>query len=139
MRYVFDINVVVSALLLSDSVPRQAFDKALNEGILLISVPLTIELAHVLSRKQFDKYLLEEERMRFLVALLKQAELLEITETVTDCRDPKDNKILELALGGRADCIISGDRDLLALNPFREIPIIAPKEFLTWTAPGPIR
>ena len=69
--------------------------------------------------------------MRFLVALLKEAEMVEITETITDCRDAKDNKFLELAVSGKADCIVSGDADLLVLNPFREIPILTPREFLT--------
>ncbi|HEV7798613.1 MAG TPA: PIN domain-containing protein, partial [Pyrinomonadaceae bacterium] len=59
MRFVLDTNVIVSALLLPVSVPRQAFDKALAEGKLPVSVPVILELADVLSRKQFDKYLLE--------------------------------------------------------------------------------
>ena len=69
--------------------------------------------------------------MRFLVALLKEAEMVEIAETITDCRDAKDNKFLELAVSGKADCIVSGDADLLVLNPFRGIPILTPREFLT--------
>jgi uncharacterized protein len=132
VRFVLDTNVIVSALLLSGSVPRQAFDKVLTEGKPLVSPPVILELIEVLSRKQFNKYLLEEERMRFLVGLLKEAELLDNTETISECRDPKDNKFLELAFSGKADCIISGDHDLLVLNPFREIPIVTPKGFLCW-------
>jgi putative PIN family toxin of toxin-antitoxin system len=132
VRFVLDTNVIVSALLLSGSVPRQAFDKVLTEGKPLVSPPVILELIEVLSRKQFNKYLLEEERMRFLVGLLKEAELLDNTETISECRDPKDNKFLELAFSGKADCIISGDHDLLVLNPFREIPIVTPKGFLSW-------
>jgi uncharacterized protein len=131
LRCVFDTNVIVSAVLLAGSIPRQAFDQALNEGSILISVPVLLELAEVLSRKKLNKYLLEEERMRFLIALLKEAELVEITEVVTDCRDVKDNKFLELAVSGRADYIVSGDEDLLVLNPFRGIPILKPREFLS--------
>ena len=131
MRFVFDTNVVVSAALLAGSIPRQAFDKALDQGGLIISVPVLLELAEVLSRKKLNKYVLEEERMRFLVALLKEAELVEITEVVSVCRDVKDNKFLELAISGKADCVISGDQDLLVLNPFRGIPIFTPREFLS--------
>jgi uncharacterized protein len=131
LRCVFDTNVIVSAALLAGSVPRKAFDKALDEGRILISAPVLLELAEVLSRKKLDKYLLEEERMRFLVALLKEAELVEITEAVSECRDVKDNKFLELAVSGKADCIVSGDDDLLVLNPFRGIPILTPREFLS--------
>lgn len=132
MRFVLDTNVIVSALLLSGSVPRRAFDKVLAEGKPLVSVPVILELAEVLSRKHFNKYLLEEERMHFLVGLLKEAEMFDTKERISECRDPKDNKFLELAFSGKADCIISGDDDLLVLNPFREIPIITPREFLSW-------
>ena len=133
MRFVFDTNVVVSALLLSGSVPRRAFDKAIDHGTILLSVPVILELADVLSRKKLNKYLLEDERMRFLVALLREAELVHITETITFCRDAKDDKFLELAVAGNASCIVSGDNDLLVLNPFRRIPIITPKEFLAYS------
>ena len=46
------------------------------------------------------------------------------------CRDPKDDQILELAVSGNADCIVTGDDDLLTLNPFRGIAIITPADFL---------
>jgi uncharacterized protein len=130
LRFVFDTNVIVSAALLADSVPRQALDKALDEGTILISLPVLLELAEVLGRERLNRYLLEEERMRFLVALLKESELVGITEAVTDCRDAGDNKFLELAISGKADYIISGDKDLLILNPFRGIPILTPRSFL---------
>jgi putative PIN family toxin of toxin-antitoxin system len=68
--------------------------------------------------------------VRFLIAWLKEVELIEVTEVINDCRDAKDNKFLELAASGKADCIVSGDQDLLILNPFRAIPILTPGEFL---------
>ena len=82
-RFVFDTNVVISALLLTGSVPRQAFDKALNRGKILLSLPVLAELNEVFSRKRFDKYLLEEERVRFLAALVREAEMVEITIVLT--------------------------------------------------------
>ena len=130
MRIVFDTNVIVSAALLAGSVPRRAFDKALDEGKVLISVQALLELAEVFGRQKFDKYLLEEERMRFLIGLLKEAELVEVVEEVVECRDVRDNKFLELAISGQADFIVTGDDDLLVLNPFRGIPILKPKDFL---------
>jgi hypothetical protein len=54
------------------------------------------------------------------------AELVAITERIAACRDPTDDKFLELAINGRADLIVSGDCDLLALNPFRDISIVTP-------------
>jgi len=61
--------------------------------------------------------------------IFSTAELVAIVERVTACRDPTDDKFLELAVNGRAEMIVTGDLDLLALNPFRGIPIITPMAF----------
>ena len=135
LRFVFDTNVIVSALLLKHSVSRQAFDTALASGELLLSLAVISELNDVLKRKHFDKYILEEERMQFLAVLVREATLVEITETITECRDPKDDKFLELAVNGEAACIVSGDKDLLVLHPFRGIPIVRPTGFLSYSWP----
>ena len=129
-RFVFDRNAIISGLLIPGSKPGQAFDRAQDRGSILISIPILTELNEVLSRKKFDKYLPEEKRKRFLAVLAKEAKLIEITEEVSECRDSKDNKFLELAVCGNADCIISGDKDLLELNPFRGIAVLNPGEFL---------
>ncbi len=92
------------------------------------------ELDDVLSRGKFERYASERERTQFLQSLLQEAELVETVETIRECRDPKDDKHLELAVSGGADCIISGDDDLLALHPFRGIPILTPRAFLDWLA-----
>jgi putative PIN family toxin of toxin-antitoxin system len=130
-RFVFDTNVLVSALLLADSTPGAAFQAALSEGTILLSETVFKELNQVLSRAKFERYLLWDERQRFLAAFLMEAKLVEIRERVSACRDPGDNHILELAVNGKADYIVSGDNDLLALNPFRNIPILSPAQFLT--------
>jgi hypothetical protein len=57
-----------------------------------------------------------------LAKILAAAELVTITERIAACRDPKDDKFLELAVNGRADLIVSGDHDLLALNPLSGYP-----------------
>ncbi|MCX5728009.1 MAG: putative toxin-antitoxin system toxin component, PIN family, partial [Nitrospirae bacterium] len=72
----------------------------------------------------------EDERTEFITALVREATLVEITDTVTECRDPKDDKFLELAVSGKATCIVSGDDDLLVLHPFRGIPVLTPRQFL---------
>lgn len=143
--FAFDTNVIVSAALLPDSVPRRAVEAALDAGRLILSGTVLDELASVLRRKRLDKYASEEKRLRFLAALSNGALLVHVTEVIAACRDPKDNKLLELAVGGRATCLVSGDLDLLVLNPFRGIPIVTPREFLgqSWTEnsagiPGPI-
>jgi putative PIN family toxin of toxin-antitoxin system len=128
MRGVADNNMLVSAAIL-DGVPRQALDKLLLNGTILVSISLLEELAEVLDRKKFDRYLPRKERLNFIRDLLEVAELVRITETINICRDPKDNMLLELAVSGGADCLITGDRDLLVLNPFRGVEIRSPKEF----------
>lgn len=139
MRVVLDTNIVVSALLIPDSVPRQAFDKAVDQGEIIISTPVLLELAEVLARSKLNKYLSEQDRMRFLVAFLKETELVSITQQINECRDANDNKFLELAVCGNADVLVSGDRDLLVLNPFREIDIVTPRDFLSsFTQPPPL-
>jgi uncharacterized protein len=62
--------------------------------------------------------------------VLAAAEMVAITERIVACRDPKDDKFLELAVNGHADLIVTGDADLLALNPFREISIVTPAAFV---------
>ena len=136
-RFVFDTNAIVSAALLRRSVTRQALDKALEEGELLVSRATVEELNDVLRREAFERYVSEEERIQFLTALVRKAILIDVTETVTECRDPKDNKFLELAVAGRASCIVSGDDDLLVLHPFRGIPVLTPRTFLEWIWKGP--
>ncbi|EKQ68028.1 putative toxin-antitoxin system toxin component, PIN family [Leptolyngbyaceae cyanobacterium JSC-12] len=130
VRYVFDTNVLVSALLFENSKPAQALRYALANGEVLLSLDLLEELNEVLGRERFNQYLTAEEREEFLEALIERAVLVEITENVQECRDPKDDKVLELALNGEAQYIVSGDRDLLVLHPFRDVLVITADEFL---------
>lgn len=88
------------------------------------------ELNEVLGRQHFRRYVHEDEVRRFLAAFAREAEWVEITTSITACRDPKDNKFLELAVDGHATHIVSGDDDLLALNPFRNISILRPVAIL---------
>jgi uncharacterized protein len=134
-RFVFDTSVTVSALLFEQSVPAQAFRLALKRGQILISQAMLLELSDVLGRKKFDPYLTREEREQFLIMLLHEAEAVEIIEEIQACRDPKDDKFLELAVNGQAAYIVTGDRDLLALNPFRGIAILPPTDFLAELSP----
>src|SRR3954469_10610184 len=126
VRAIFDTNVMVSAVLLPRSIPRQAFDRAQERGRILTSVATIDELNKVLRRPHFDKYVREAQRLEFLALLTQEAELVEVTEVVAECRDPKDNKFLELAVSGKATYLISGDSDLLVLHPFRGIPVLSP-------------
>ena len=134
MRIVLDTNVLISALLLRHSVTRRAFDSAFANGTVLLSFELLAELNEVVGRKQFRKYVDEITVRRFAAALLRESEWVEVATTITACRDPKDNKILALAVDGRATCIVTGDNDLLSLDPFRGVRIERPDQFLERSA-----
>lgn len=129
-RYVFDTNALVSALLFTNSKPGQAFRHALKHGRVLLSSSTIEELADVLQRTKFERYVTATEREEFLAAFVERALFAEPTEVIRACRDAKDNKFLELAVSGSASYIISGDEDLLALHPFRNIAIVTPTDFL---------
>jgi putative PIN family toxin of toxin-antitoxin system len=132
-RFVLDTGVIVSALLLPRSVPRQALDLAFGRGIVLASADTIGELDEVLRRPKFNRYLREEERLVFLAAFTRDTKVVDVKERLTECRDPKDDKFLELAISGDATCIVSGDDDLLVLNPFRGVAIVTPQEFINAT------
>ena len=130
MRCVFDTNVLVNALLLPDSKPRLALELALQNGTVLLSFAALAELYEVLGRKKFLRYIDEEDIRSFLAALTREAKWVEVDVRLAVCRDPKDDKFLELAVSGRATHIVTGDSNLLALNPFQGIEIVPPHRFL---------
>ena len=129
-RIVADTNCLVSRLLLPSSVPGGAVRKAVDSGLLLVSENTMNELADVLARPKFDRYITLADRQQFLRLLGRVAELVPIVYRVRECRDPKDDKFLEVALNGKAELILTGDADLLALHPWRRIPILTPARYL---------
>lgn len=121
----------ISALLIKKSLPFQVVNIAFKQGVILYSDATFSELQQVLSRRKFDKYITGEERSIFLFKLANECESVEIQEEIKACRDVKDDKFLELAVNGNADLIVTGDGDLLVLNPFRGIEIITPEDFVS--------
>ncbi len=130
MKVVFDCNVLISALLNDTSSSGHALLKAKKSDVILISIFTLTELLNVAMRSKFDKYVSKELRLEFISEYESLAIMFQVTHRVNICRDPDDNKYLELALSAKADCIVTGDPDLQILNPFENIPIISPKEFL---------
>lgn len=134
-RVVLDTSTLVGAILLPQSVPRQAFMKALGSGTLCASPATLAELERVLLRKKFDRYLDRDSRLDFFQRYRHQVLLFPVTEAEETalpqaCRDPRDNKFLALALHCSADVLVTSDDDLLALNPWQSIPILTPAQFL---------
>ena len=126
----FDTNVLISALLLADSAPRRALLHALSNGHVLISSALLDELSAVLTRKRFRRYVDLEEILDFVAVFTQLAVWIDTTSAIDVCRDPTDNKFLELAIDGKASHIVTGDPDLLDLHPFRGIQVLSPRDFL---------
>ena len=129
-NYVLDTNVIVSALLFKNSQPRQALDKARHQGNVLMSEFIWQEITEVLTRPKFERYVSSIERELFITWLGELVYFVEISKTVNVCRDAKDDKFLELAVNGNAELIVSGDQDLLILNPFLRISIVTARDFL---------
>lgn len=115
-RFVFDTNVLISAAIVPQGKPRRALQHSRDNGRLLICPEAIIELATRLARPKFDRYLSQEARQAFLDALVSIAEIVPVSGTLRLCRDPDDDKILETAQEGKADCLLTGDKDLLALR-----------------------
>jgi putative PIN family toxin of toxin-antitoxin system len=90
------------------------------------------ELSDVLQRPRLRlKYSLREEDIEALIKLLLLlGEAVEPAQRITACRDPKDDKVLEAAVEGKAQFIVTGDKDLFVLSPFKGIFILGPSAFL---------
>lgn len=130
-RVVVDTNLFVSGLLRQFSVPGLAAARARRNGIVLVSQATMAELSDVLAKAKFDRYVTVEQRVQFIRLVANIAELVPIVRAVRECRDPKDDKFLEVALNGRAELIITGDKDLLAMNPWRGIEILSSHDHVT--------
>jgi putative PIN family toxin of toxin-antitoxin system len=135
LRLVLDTNVLISGLLIQNSVPQQVYDYAIAHTTLLLSQAVLAEIERVLIRPKFDRYVALEKRLKFIASLVARAEYIDVTETIAICRDAKDNRLLELAKTGAATHLITGDQDLLVLNPFENVVIQQPADFLTAVKP----
>ncbi len=127
-----DASVEVSAALQSAGNPRQALVAAVSRGFIALSNAVDEEIVEVLGRPRFSRILTEARRVEILRLLEDAAVWAEPSEGILECRESKDNKYLELAADVQAAAIVSGDEDLLVLNPWRGIPIFRPRDFLIW-------
>jgi len=139
MRAVIDTGVFVSAFIRPQGATGDLLN-ALREKrfTILYTTDLILEMIDVLGRANFrTKYHIEPEHVTALVNLIRlRGELVIPHRKVNACRDPKDDKFLEAALATPTDYIVSGDADLLVLNPFENLPILLPAEFLAKISPA---
>ena len=127
---VFDASALVSAALKADSVPERALLRAEEVDVFALSPAVEREIVGVFSRPKLAQAILQKRRDYVLHILRDEAVWFEPAVRVADCRDPKDDKYLELALAAGAETIVSGDDDLLVLNPWRGVRILRPAEYL---------
>lgn len=129
-RIVIDTNVHVSRALRPASIPGQVVAQVWREDIPLLSEATWNELRVVLTRPKFSQYVQPALLKILLRNVWDISELVSILSPIRACRDPRDDKFLEVAVHGRADAIITGDADLLALHPFYGIAILTPADYL---------
>lgn len=131
MRIVLDTNVLVSAVLFYDSAIAKAVRQAIGHHEVLASYDTMEELKRVLQKPKLHAYVDPNQLAAFFLSYARITQHTEILMPVALCRDPKDDKFLEVALNGDADYIITGDQDLLVMHPFQSTAIITPAEFLS--------
>lgn len=130
---VVDTNILISAILSPKSVTAFAVRKALIDYELHLSQSTFDEFCVVIQRDKFKKYLAHraDECDKFIKDLLDFSVFIEPIYTINDCKDPKDNMFLELALTCKAVYLVTGDKkDLISMTPYKGVEIITATEFL---------
>jgi putative PIN family toxin of toxin-antitoxin system len=130
VRIVIDTNVLISAIFWTGK-PKQLLNKVRHRKVTFItSENLLAELKEVLMRKDKPFKLSDEEADRIVSAMRTLAETVPTHSQVDVCQDERDNKVIECALDGKAECIISGDLHLLGLESFRGVSMMTVSDFL---------
>jgi putative PIN family toxin of toxin-antitoxin system len=116
--------------------PRKALEIARSHGVIALSDAVYGEIAEVLGRPKFARALPDDRRREILELLTAAPIWIELLEPVDDCRDAKDNRYLAMALAAHATAIVSGDEDLLVLNPCLGAQVLRPAQFVGLFTPG---
>jgi len=127
---VVDTNVLISYTMNKNGVSGQAVSLAMQNYTILQSNETFSEFVDVVNREKFDKYISDDVRNLNIDSLSKESNFIDVTHNTDICRDPKDNKFLDLAVSGNAKCILSGDKDLLDIKNYQGIDILSPANFL---------
>jgi putative PIN family toxin of toxin-antitoxin system len=129
---VLDTNVWVAAFQFAKhrGAPRQALDRAMEQDVIASCKEIEAEILRILTRK----FLWELDRAQnALDGVLARAIRVQLRGTVKQCRDPDDDMFLECAERAHADCLVSGDKDLLVLGSFKGTRILSPADYLIST------
>lgn len=129
-KYICDTNILLSSLLSDSSPPAKTIDYIRKNGLFSFSQDTFIEFEEVLNRPKFDKFLSIDTRLNFISEVRDLSVFYEINQKIDICRDPKDNKFLDVAIASSADYLITGDDDLLVLKSIKNTTIITPRKFI---------
>lgn len=131
IKIVIDTNILISALGWKEGNPRKILKLCIEGKCLMITSPdLINEFISVMGRPKFD-FISKEEKNEFILHLFQVSYLVEPKSKIDKIKqDPMDNIVLEAALEGKVNYIVSGDSHLLDLKRFRNIKIISTKNFL---------
>lgn len=129
-RIIIDTNILISYVIKPSSSFRDSVDCAIESSKLLISQDTFDELRNVMERFVKKGFFTIQESAEFLGSIIEAAEWVKIIEPIKACRDPKDDKFLELAVNGQAEYLITGDQDLLVLHPFKKTQILTINDFM---------
>jgi putative PIN family toxin of toxin-antitoxin system len=127
---VADNSLVISAFVQPGGVSSRALRRMGLNLTLIASEATLAELLVTLTRPKFERWIRYERRMQLFASYVSSVAIVPTASEVRDCRDPKDDKFLDLALSGHADVIVTGDEDLLCLHPWRGIAILSPTDYL---------
>lgn len=130
MSVVFDTNIFISAAFFTNPKPAVPLRHAARNNLILRSTTTLAELAATMERSKFDRYASLAARRDFVGFIYATVHVVRIERQIRACRDPKDDKFLDVAVNGSADTIVTGDVDLLALHPFEGISIVTPAAYL---------
>ncbi len=126
MRILFDTNVLIAAFLTRGS-SNEVFEHCLSEHTICVSRGILDELERSLLRKLRFPQLRVREVVRFVSEQCELVEAAPLHKPLS--RDPDDDHVLGAAIGGRVDCILTGDQDLLVLRAVGAIRILSPADF----------
>jgi putative PIN family toxin of toxin-antitoxin system len=128
MRVVFDTNIFISALVIPESLAEKAILKIIEGGdILVISKDIINEVLSVLS----SKFSRDKEALSHVAVMLSElGELVKPIKKIKVFKDDPDNRILECAIHGKADVLVTGDKEMLQLREYKGIKIISLKEYI---------
>jgi len=129
-KYICDTNILLSSLISSSSPPAQTIDFIKDNALFSFSKETFSEFEEVLKRPKFDKFLSKEKRLNFINEVFELSVFYEVLVKTDICRDPKDNKFLDVAVVSHAEFLITGDEDLLILERIENTFILTPRNFV---------